>query len=84
MQQPALLPPARDPEPTILVNGASFAWESSSAAVLRSVNLNVAQGQLVMVVGEVSPRYNFLLFATFLLFGNFGKVSVMWHRGSLS
>ncbi|KAK9797814.1 hypothetical protein WJX73_000524 [Symbiochloris irregularis] len=63
MSQPPLLPPAQDPDPTILVNGASFAWESSAPAVLRSVNLNVAQGQLVMVVGEVGSGKSSLLAA---------------------
>ena len=63
MAQPALLPPATEPDSAIALSGGSFAWEASSAVVLKSVNMHIARGQLVMVVGEVGSGKSSLLAA---------------------
>jgi ABC-type nitrate/sulfonate/bicarbonate transport system ATPase subunit len=45
------------------VSGGSFAWSTNSEAVLHGVDLEVLEGQLLMVVGEVGCGKSSLLSA---------------------
>ena len=51
------------------MQGCSFAWDAEGAPLLSHIDLDVKQGQLVMVVGEVSPVK---------CCGDFNMMSCLW------
>ena len=63
MVQPPLDPSAGAHQAAIRVTSGTFAWESEGEPALRSVNLEVLSGQLLMVVGEVGSGKSSLLSA---------------------
>ena len=63
MVQPAMEAPAQPHAAAIKVVSGMFGWDSSGDAVLRGINLEVLQGQLLMVVGECGSGKSSLLSA---------------------
>ena len=63
MVQPPLDPGAGAHQAAIRVTKGTFAWESEGEPALRSVDLEVLSGQLLMVVGEVGSGKSSLLSA---------------------
>eukprot|EP00955_Chlamydomonas_euryale_P014378 154729-Chlamydomonas_euryale.AAC.1 len=50
-------------EPVISIQNGNFCWEAGKPPTLRGVNLDVARGQLIMVVGDVGSGKSSLLHA---------------------
>ncbi|GAB4815546.1 hypothetical protein N2152v2_002592 [Parachlorella kessleri] len=63
MVQPALQPRALAPAPAVDMRGADFAWKAASPPLLRGIDLEVAAGRLVIVVGSVGTGKSSLLAA---------------------
>lgn len=62
MVQPQLQPPAGPHRAAIEIKGGEFGW-SDEGATLHDVNLEILEGQLLMVVGEVGCGKSSLLSA---------------------
>lgn len=63
MEQPGLHPKANPYQAAIKVENGSFAWEKGGDAALTGVDLEVLDGQLLMVVGAVGSGKSSLLHA---------------------
>lgn len=63
MVPPPVLPAAAPLAPAAEIRRGSFAWEQDGEPLLRSIDLSVPQGSLVIVVGSVGAGKSSLLSA---------------------
>ena len=63
LEPPKLEPRAQPHQAAIKVTDGTFSWSINGEAALKDVNLEVLEGQLLMVVGEVGSGKSSLLSA---------------------
>lgn len=78
MEQSSQKPRAEAHQAAIKVTGGSFAWSAEADPVLHGVDLEVLEGQLLMVVGEVGCGKSSLLSALL------GEMNVLTGSASVS
>lgn len=78
LEQPQLKPRAESHQAAVKITDGSFAWSADGDLALQDVNIEVLEGQLLMVVGEVGSGKSSLLGALL------GELNVSSGKASVS